>query len=57
MPPTHPDKSKVGTSNQVKLYKPMNMQTHLKKFEQLAKILRERIPRESITKNIVVKDF
>jgi hypothetical protein len=57
MPPTHPAKSEVGTSNQVKLYKPMNMLTHLEKFEQLAKILREWIPRESITKNIVVKDF
>jgi hypothetical protein len=46
MPLPHLDKRKVGSSNQVKLYKPMNTLTRLENFEQLAEILRERVPRE-----------
>jgi hypothetical protein len=43
VPLPHPAKSKVGTSNQVKLYKLMNTLTHLKNFEQLAEILWKRV--------------
>jgi hypothetical protein len=50
VPLLHLAKSKVGTSNQVKLYKPMNTLTPLENFEQLTKILRERVPREHYRK-------
>jgi hypothetical protein len=44
MPLPYPAESKIGASNQVKLYQSMNTSARLDNFEQLAKIFRRRIP-------------
>jgi hypothetical protein len=44
MPLSYPAKSKIGTSYQVEFYKMMNTSARLENLEQLAKILRWRIP-------------
>jgi hypothetical protein len=46
MPLPHPAKSKFGTINQVKLYKPMNTLTCLENLEYLTEILGKRVPGE-----------
>jgi hypothetical protein len=46
MPLPHLAHGKVGTSYNIKLYKPMNMPAHLENIKKLAKNLRRRIPRK-----------
>jgi hypothetical protein len=46
MPLPYPAESEIGTGYQVKLYQSMNTSACLENFEQLAKILRRRIPRK-----------
>jgi hypothetical protein len=46
MPLPYPAESEISANYQVKLYQLMNMSTCPEKFEQLAKILRRRIPRK-----------
>jgi hypothetical protein len=46
MPLLYPAEREIGASYQVKLYQSMNTSALHENFEQLAKILRRRIPRK-----------
>jgi hypothetical protein len=46
MPLPYPVESEIGASYQVKLYQSMNTSARPENFEQLAKILRRRIPQK-----------